>query len=328
MKILRYFNKNKIKCGLLINESHILNIDDIEFNKSSNLNEHDKYVIENKLYNVEPIFLISLINKNVIPINYNYDKNFLIKLSDVELLSPITKPNSFRDAYAFKQHVEAGRKARNLPMIKEFELNPVYYYSNHSAITGPGNLFLNKKHMKKLDFELELAIVIGKKGKDISVDNADEYIFGFMIMNDWSARDVQMNEMKLNLGPAKGKDFCTSIGPYLVTKDELKSKTSKTNNGNVYDLNMSAYINDNKVSEDTSKNMYWTFAQIISHISIGTTIYPGDIIGSGTCATGCLYELNLTNKTDKWLHSNDNIKLKIEQLGILENIINLENNNE
>ena len=328
MKILRYFNKNKIKCGLLINESHILNIDDIEFNKSSNLNEHDKYVIENKLYNVEPIFLISLINKNVIPINYNYDKNFLIKLSDVELLSPITKPNSFRDAYAFKQHVEAGRKARNLPMIKEFELNPVYYYSNHSAITGPGNLFLNKKHMKKLDFELELAIVIGKKGKDISIDNADEYIFGFMIMNDWSARDVQMNEMKLNLGPAKGKDFCTSIGPYLVTKDELKSKTSKTNNGNVYDLNMSAYINDNKVSEDTSKNMYWTFAQIISHISIGTTIYPGDIIGSGTCATGCLYELNLTNKTDKWLHSNDNIKLKIEQLGILENIINLENNNE
>ena len=328
MKILRYFNKNKIKCGLLINESHILNIDDIEFNKSSNLNEHDKYVIENKLYNVEPIFLISLINKNVIPINYNYDKNFLIKLSDVELLSPITKPNSFRDAYAFKQHVEAGRKARNLPMIKEFELNPVYYYSNHSAITGPGNLFLNKKHMKKLDFELELAIVIGKKGKDISIDNADEYIFGFMIMNDWSARDVQMNEMKLNLGPAKGKDFCTSIGPYLVTKDELKSKTSKTNNGNVYDLNMSAYINDNKVSEETSKNMYWTFAQIISHISIGTTIYPGDIIGSGTCATGCLYELNLTNKTDKWLHSNDNIKLKIEQLGILENIINLENNNE
>lgn len=328
MKILRYFNKNKIKCGLLINESHILNIEDIEFNKSANLNEHDKYVIENKLYNVEPIFLISLINKNVIPINYNYDKNFLIKLSDVELLSPITKPNSFRDAYAFKQHVEAGRKARNLPMIKEFDLNPVYYYSNHSAITGPGNLFLNKKHMKKLDFELELAIVIGKKGKDISVDNADEYIFGFMIMNDWSARDVQMNEMKLNLGPAKGKDFCTSIGPYLVTKDELKLKTSKTNNGNVYDLNMSAYINDNKVSEDTSKNMYWTFAQIISHISTGTTIYPGDIIGSGTCATGCLYELNLTNKTDKWLHSNDNIKLKIEQLGILENIINLENNNE
>jgi len=328
MKILRYFKNNKIKCGLLINESDILNIENIEISKSAKLNDHDNYIIENKLYNVEPIFLISLINKGAINFNNNYDKNSLIKLSDVEILSPITKPNSFRDAYAFKQHVAAGRKARNLPMIEEFDLNPVYYYSNHSAITGPGNLFLNKKHLNKLDFELELAIIIGKEGKNIKVENADDYIFGFMIMNDWSARDIQMNEMKLNLGPAKGKDFCTSIGPYLVTKDELDAKTLRTNNGNIYDLNMSAYINDSLVSEDTSKNMYWTFAQIISHISVGTTIYPGDIIGSGTCATGCLYELNLTNKTNKWLQPNDNIKLQIEQLGTLENIINLENDNE
>ena len=140
-------------------------------------------------------------------------------------------------------------------------------------------------------------------------------------MNDWSARDIQKNEMKLNLGPAKGKDFCTSIGPYLVTKNELKNHTIKSKYGNVYDLKMSAFINDNKVSEDTSKNMYWTFAQIISHISIGTKLYPGDVIGSGTCATGCLYELNLTNKTNTWLQLNDTIKLEIEKLGALENTI-------
>jgi len=327
MKIIRYFYQKEIKAGLLINETHIIHIDEIGFNQNASLSEHDKYVIENKLYNVEPIFLISLINKGVIE-KQDYNQKSLIKLKDVELLSPITKPNSLRDGYAFKQHVEAGRKARGLPMIKEFDLNPVYYYSNHSSITGPGDLFLNQKHLNKLDFELELAIVIGKKGKNIKLENADEYIFGFMIMNDWSARDLQMEEMKMNLGPAKGKDFCTSIGPYLVTRDELKKYTSKTKKGDVYNLKMSAFINNKKVSEDSSKNMHWTFAEIISHISIGTTLYPGDVIGSGTCATGCLYELNLTNQTNTWLQLNDNIRLEIEELGTLENKINLENNNE
>ena len=145
-----------------------------------------------------------------------------------------------------------------------------------------------------------------------------------MIMNDWSARDVQMNEMKLNLGPAKGKDFATTLGPCLVTKDELKDKVIKTKYGNAYDLIMKAFINDKQVSEDNCKNMYWTFAQIISRISIGTTLYPGDVIGSGTCGTGCLLESNLTNKTDEWLKLGDKIRLEIEGLGILENKINLE----
>ena len=147
-------------------------------------------------------------------------------------------------------------------------------------------------------------------------------------MNDWSARDIQKQEMKLNLGPAKGKDFSTSLGPYLVTKDELKNKTLPTKTGNIYDLNMSAFINDKKVSNDNAKNMNWTFAQIIHHISIGTTIYPGDVIGSGTCATGCLLEINLTNKTNHWLELGDSIKLEIEKLGILENKINMENKND
>tara|TARA_B110000263_G_scaffold16561_1_gene13276 strand:+ start:1756 stop:2742 length:987 start_codon:yes stop_codon:yes gene_type:complete len=328
MKLIRYFYQNKIKAGLLINKSQAINIDDIALNTDFPLTEHDKYVIANKLYNVEPIFLIPLINKGVITKKNNYTQNSLIELKNVELLSPITKPNSVRDAYAFKQHVEAGRKARGLSMIKEFDLNPVYYYSNHSSITGPGDLFINKKHLNKLDFELELAIIIGKEGKNITIENADEYIFGFMIMNDWSARDIQIEEMKLNLGPAKGKDFCTSIGPYLVTKDELKKQISKTKKGNIYDLKMSAFINNKKVSGDSSKNMYWTFAEIISHISVGTTLYPGDIIGSGTCATGCLYELNLTNQTNTWLQSDDIVKLEIEELGTLENKINLENDNE
>ena len=213
-------------------------------------------------------------------------------------------------------------------MIKEFDLFPVYYYSNHSAINGPGDIFFHPSHFDRLDFELELAVIIAKEGKNIKIKDADDYIFGFMIMNDWSARSIQKEEMKLNLGPAKGKDFATSFGPYIITKDKLKNKRIKSEFGYKYDLNMSAFINGKKVSEDNSKNMHWTFAQIVSHISTGTTIYPGDVIGSGTCATGCLLEINLTNKTDKWLKLDDVVRLEIEGLGTLENRIKLEKINE
>ena len=328
MKIIRYKSKDIIKAGLLFEDNLIINFDDLEISNKNNLTKHDLYVLKNNLYNVEPLFIIPLIDKNVFKIPQNIENNNLVNVNEVEILTPITKPNSFRDAYSFKQHVEAGRKARNLPMIEEFEINPVYYYSNHSSMSGPGNIYVNEAHLNKLDFELELAIVIGKEGKNIPINKADEYIFGFMILNDWSARDVQLNEMKMNLGPAKGKDFCSSIGPYLVTKNELTNKTISTKRGNVYDLNMKAFINNKQVSSDSSKNMYWTFAQIISHISTGTTIYPGDVIGSGTCATGCLYELNLTHNTDKWLQIDDEVRLEIDELGVLENKIKLEKNNE
>ena len=323
MKILRYNYKNLIKTGLLIDDNKIISIDNLNLESEEKLTSHDHYIIQNKLYNVEPIFLIELINKKIITGSEKYNNKNLIDLNNVELLSPIVKANSLRDAYSFRKHVEAGRKSRNLPMIKEFDEVPVYYYSNHTAITGPGELFFNQKHLNKLDFELELAIIIGEKGKNIKVKDADKYIFGFMIMNDWSARDIQKQEMALNLGPAKGKDFCTSLGPYIVTKDEIKKE--KSNSGNIYDLEMLAFINDKKISQDNAKNMHWTFAQIISHISLGTTLHPGDVIGSGTCATGCLLELNLTNKTNTWLKINDVITLEIDKLGKLKNKINLEN---
>ena len=326
MKILRYSYNKLIKIGFIVDNDKVINVEDLELEKQSKLNTNEQYIIQNKLYNVEPIFLIELINKKIIDGNENYDKKKLIDLNKVKILSPIVKANSLRDAYSFKKHVEAGRKSRNLPMIKEFDDAPVYYYSNHMAITGPGDLFFNKKHLNKLDFELEIAIIIGKKGKNIKVEEADQYIFAFMIMNDWSARDIQKKEMMLNLGPAKGKDFSTSLGPCMVTKNEIKK--IKSRNGYIYDLEMSAFINHKKISGDNTKNMFWTFAQIISHISIGTTLYPGDIIGSGTCATGCLLEINSTNKTDEWLKLNDVVRLEIEGLGKLENTIKMEKIND
>ena len=239
----------------------------------------------------------------------------------LNILSPLNKVNSFRDAYAFRQHVEAGRRNRGLEMIPEYDEFPVFYFSNPNSIIGPGDIFLEKEYFKKLDFELEIAVIISKKGKNISKSEALDYIAGFTIMNDWSERYIQMKEMKLNLGPAKGKDFGTSIGPYLVTPNELDDVKIESDDGERYNLQMKAYINDSLVSEDNFKNMTWTFAQIIERASFGTELYPGDIIGSGTCATGCFLELNQGKSNSKWLKEGDTVRLEIDRLGSLSNKI-------
>tara|TARA_Y100001970_G_scaffold165063_1_gene201678 strand:- start:4337 stop:5239 length:903 start_codon:yes stop_codon:yes gene_type:complete len=250
--------------------------------------------------------------------NINFKK---ISIDEVSLLSPILNPTSLRDAYAFRQHVEAGRKSRGLDMIPEYDQFPVFYYGNHNAIGGPGEVEIQKDHSIKLDYELEIAAIIGEKGKNIPIDKADDYIMGYTIMNDLSARALQKEEMKLSLGPAKGKDFLTILGPYIITKDELADKCITSTDGNRYDLNMKAYLNGKLLSQDNFKNITWTFAQIISRISNGTEIYPGDVIGSGTCATGCLLEINQTNNTDIWLNDGDEVKLEVDKMGSLVNTI-------
>ena len=146
-------------------------------------------------------------------------------------------------------------------------------------------------------------------------------------MNDLSARGMQMKEMKLNLGPAKGKDFGSTFGPYLVTKDELESYRVSSPEGDRYKLGMKAFVNDIQVSEDNLSNMNWTFAQIIERVSYGADIFPGDIIGSGTCGTGCFLELNGSKITDnQWLKPGDEVKLEIDKLGSLSNTIVLNKN--
>ena len=145
---------------------------------------------------------------------------------------------------------------------------------------------------------------------------------GTDIMNDFSSRKIQLDEMKLNLGPAKGKDFGTALGPYITTRDQISNRVIPTENGNKYDIPLTAYLNGNLLSSDNLKNMNWTFAQIIERISCGTHIYPGDVIGSGTCATGCLYELNsYPDAEERWLQHNDSIKIKAGVLGVLKNTI-------
>ena len=251
------------------------------------------------------------------------------KLEEVKLLAPIPRPNSLRDAYAFRQHVETSRRNRGLEMIKEFDDFPVFYFSNHNAIFGPSDdIQCMPSHFEKLDYELEIAVLIGKKGINVKAENAKEYIAGFMIMNDMSSRGLQMKEMKLNLGPAKGKDFASVLGPYLVTPDELSGNIiNEDDNGCNYDLQMTCSLNGKLLSKGNLKDMAWSFEKIIERVSYGATIYPGDIIGSGTVGTGCLLEINGTNKlkssdfTEVWLKENDVVEMEIEKLGKITNKI-------
>lgn len=243
-------------------------------------------------------------------------------IHDPVLVAPVPNPPSVRDGYAFRQHVETARRNRGVAMIPEFDEIPIFYFTNHNAIFGPGQVPVMDDHLDKLDFELECAAIIGKGGRNIPASQADEHIAGFTIMNDLSARGLQMKEMKMNLGPAKGKDFGTVIGPFLVMRDELEDKRIAGDDGERYDLAMTATVNGIQVSSDNLSNMNWTFAQIIERASYGVDLYPGDVIGSGTCGTGCFMELNGSKITDnQWLGDGDNITLAIEGMGELSTII-------
>lgn len=250
--------------------------------------------------------------------------------SQLQLLAPVPMPGSCRDAYAFRQHVAAARRNRNAPMIPEFDQYPIFYFTNHTTVQGPGPVSCMPDHFEKLDFELEAAIVICKRGRNIKAADADQYIGGLMIMNDLSARRLQMEEMLLNLGPAKGKDFATVIGPWLVTLDELQPfetapKTGHT--GKNWNLRMQCRVNGQQVSDGNLGDMDWTFAEIIERCSYGVTLHPGDVIGSGTVGTGCFLELNGTGKlndpnyTEQWLQAGDVVEMEIDQLGVLTNNI-------
>ena len=251
-------------------------------------------------------------------------------IDKLTIASPVPFPSSCRDGYAFRQHVAAARRNRKAEMIPQFDEYPIFYFTNHHSIQGPGNVLCMPDHFERLDFELEAAIVICRHGRNIRAEDADQYIGGLMIMNDFSARTLQMEEMLLNLGPAKGKDFSTAVGPYLVTLDELSQfeiAAKEGHTGKNWNLKMVCRINGEQVSEGNLGDMDWTFAEIIERASYGCDLYPGDIIGSGTVGTGCFLELNGTGKLndpdyeEQWLKEGDNVALEIEGLGTLINHI-------
>jgi fumarylacetoacetate (FAA) hydrolase len=237
-----------------------------------------------------------------------------------DLLAPTPDPPSVRDFYVFEQHVKASRARRNLEMIPEWYEFPVFYFSNPAAIQGPEVGIPHPNDTHEMDFELEIACVIGTPGRDIPAEEASRYIAGYMVMNDWSARDIWRRlESKLNMGPAKAKDFATSLGPWLVTPDELADRIVGEGAQERLDLTMLGRVNDREVSRGNAKDVYYTFGQMIEWASRHVTLRPGDVIGSGTVGTGCIFELGPENVP--WLQPGDTVELEIERLGVLRNPI-------
>jgi fumarylacetoacetate (FAA) hydrolase len=319
MKLVSFYTEGKENAGLLVQEN-VFALTDLNAGLPATMQE----LLKNWALWLSPL---QQINSHLHEKQHHYPFR---PFAGLRILAPVTQPGSCRDGYAFRQHVETARLNRGLGMIEAFDQFPVFYFTNHRTIQGPGAVYCQHRHFSKLDFELEAAIVIGKQGKNIPAANAEVHIAGLMIMNDFSARTLQMDEMQLNLGPAKGKDFATATGPVLVTLDELADTATACkpgHTGTAWNLLMKAFVNGIQVSEGNLADMDWTFAEIIAHASYGVTLYPGDIIGSGTVGTGCFLELNGTGKrnnplyTEQWLQDGDKIELVIDRLGKLSNHI-------
>ncbi len=237
------------------------------------------------------------------------------RVTDIVLYPPLPSPTSLRDFYAFEAHVKAGYAIRGREVPQEWYKIPVFYYSNPNAIYGPGESIPYPSYSQALDYELEVACVIGSRGRNIPVEQAEKYIFGYTIFNDWSARDEQRKEMAVGLGPAKGKDFASSFGPAIVTPDEIAC--SATDRPGVFDLAMTARVNGDERSRGNWKDIHYSFGEMIARASADVTLMPGDVIGSGTVGTGSLLEL--TSGEGPWLQNGDSVELEIEQLGVLRN---------
>lgn len=212
----------------------------------------------------------------------------VVPLSEAKLLAPL-QPPTFRDFSTFYEHVN-GISRNGRPeggVAPEFFEFPTFYFSNPYAVTGPYADVPVPPGCELFDFELEVGAVIGTAGRDIAVGSAAGHVAGFVIINDFSARDVQFREMRMGLGPAKGKDTVTTLGSVFVTPDELEASRS----GPSFDLRMEVRVNDRLIGHDSLSNMAWTFEALVAYASRGTEVRTGDLLGSGTCRNGCLAEL-------------------------------------
>jgi len=235
-------------------------------------------------------------------------------LDEVTFHSPI-HPTTLRDAYAFETHVKTANRNRGQEVPENWYKFPVFYFSNPNNNYGHEDEVPYPTYTQALDYELEIAVVIGKRGIDIQPEDAQNHIFGYTIFNDWSARDLQVQEMKVNFGPVKSKDFACSFGPVILTQEELADKA--VGRSGVYDLSMVARVNGVEKSRGNFNDIYWSFGDIIARASQSVMLNPGDVIGSGTVGTGCLYEL--TKNQGPWLKHGDVVELEIERIGVLRN---------
>jgi fumarylacetoacetate (FAA) hydrolase len=234
----------------------------------------------------------------------------LLPLHEARLHAPIPRPPTLRDFYAFEQHVRTANQIRGREIPENWYKFPVFYFTNPNSVFGPDEEIPYPSYTEALDYELEIAVIIQS-------EDAPRHIFGYTIFNDWSARDVQREEMKVALGPAKGKDFASSLGPVIATADEFA--TEADGKPGVYEASMVTRVNGEECSRGNFKDIYWSFGQIIARASEAAMLYPGDVIGSGTVGTGCLLEL--TKAQGPWLKAGDVVELEIEGIGILRNTV-------
>jgi 2-keto-4-pentenoate hydratase/2-oxohepta-3-ene-1,7-dioic acid hydratase in catechol pathway len=241
-------------------------------------------------------------------------------LGEVRLLAPVV-PRAIRDFSVFEQHIEGVRRYGDprAAVPEVFYESPFCYFTNPHALTGTEDEIAVPPGCARLDFELEVAAVIGRDGRDLAPADADRHIAGYTIFNDWSARDLQISEMRLGLGTCKGKDFANTLGPWIVTSDELEPYRD----GDRLDLTLSAEVNGTKLGTDSLANMAWSFPELVSYASRGTWVRAGDVLGSGTCGYGCLLELWGREGPDahRPLQPGDTVALHVDGIGTLRNTV-------
>jgi fumarylacetoacetate (FAA) hydrolase len=234
------------------------------------------------------------------------------RAGEAAFLPPVVRPPSFRDFYAFEAHVRAARARRGLGMVPEWYQIPVFYFSNPGSLIGHDGEACAPAGCQELDFELELGVVIGEGGRDIQPERAWAHVAGFTVVNDLSARDLQRAEMAVGLGPSKGKDFATAVGPWLATLDGFADRIS----GERLSLEMTARVNGRELSRGNAASLHHSIPRLVAHASRDAELLPGDLLGTGTVGTGCILELGPEN-AGGWLKPGDAVELEIERIGVL-----------
>jgi fumarylacetoacetate (FAA) hydrolase len=240
------------------------------------------------------------------------DDDAVLARADLEFGPPILRPPSLRDFYAFEGHVRTMWERRGGEIPEVWYRLPIFYFSNVSEIRGPDEPVWSPAASQELDYEVEVAALVDTPAVDLAPERAEEAIGGYTILNDWSARDLQREETAVRLGPAKGKDFASSIGPWLVTPDELADARSRTG----YDLSMTAEVNGTETSRGQWSDAQFSFGEMLARASADAHLRPGDLVGSGTVGTGCLLEVRDAT-LGRSLEPGDAVVLRIERLGAL-----------
>ncbi|MDE3212901.1 MAG: fumarylacetoacetate hydrolase family protein [Bacteroidota bacterium] len=307
------------------------------------------FLVDGMLYDLErlhpdlPVSMAMFLNywEDLLPIAHSLNRSLVegnrkftgIPLEEAYVLSPVPNPTSLRESDSFRVHAEAERKARKQPMASGFDKFPGFSIVNHNSVMGPGEIVLMPDQLHKLDFGMQVAVVIGKPCRNVKAAEADECIAGYVITNALKGRGFYEQEWDMNSGSPKSRDFATTMGPLLVSTDELEEYILPERDGHQgksFNLDMKCRVNGELVSEGVVGTMEWNFAEIIERCSYGVQLFPGDVITSGTVGTGCFLEFNETGRKnnpqweDRWLKQGDEIEIEVEELGVLKNTIVLD----